>query len=121
MRLSVERDDVGFYPHAHDLRRVSVTVDGDEIKDVVTADEEAGFVLTRARNEAGHMFVDPERPDRAATKEVRGVVVINAPAKVRRAMATPVVAKLTRKAAAKRAAKRKAQGKARAATRKAAK
>lgn len=50
MRISVVERDTGFSPNA---RQAKVTLDGIEVKDCITADEEGGFVRIRSDNQPG--------------------------------------------------------------------
>lgn len=72
MRLSVDPNDRGFAPAAIGAR---VFLDGVEVQDVVTADEELGEVIVLERNEAGEFFLDLEL-DEAKRATRNGVVRI---------------------------------------------
>jgi hypothetical protein len=82
MRISIDPKDVGYEPYQaiyKSRRRVSVFLDGEmQPGTVVTADQEAGFVLRYVTHRAGNGILvkvwDPARPGVCLTEEVRGHV-----------------------------------------------
>lgn len=78
MRLSVEKDDPGYWP-AQELIDVKVTVDGVEQKFCLTADDERGEALCEVIDADGRIVIDPESPDKIKTQTLRGTVVITVP------------------------------------------
>jgi hypothetical protein len=75
MRLSVIKGDPGYSPH---MFGASVLLDGAEIKYVVTADEEAGYVVIYLRDSAGHFMFNGSRTG-IVSKTIHGIVQINVP------------------------------------------
>jgi hypothetical protein len=74
MRLSADRDDAGFDIAVY---MANVLFNGVELKDCVTADEEAGTVKIVARDASGNIIVDG---DKAGTSMMAGnVQIIAAP------------------------------------------
>jgi hypothetical protein len=86
MRISVEKDDPGFWP-ASELLDVTVSGDGVRQTCTYTADDEAGVAVV-ADLEAGVFVVDVSHPDTMARKTLRGAVVITMPNDLRRRIET---------------------------------
>lgn len=75
MRLSAKRGDPGY---TRNVYGAIVLLDGKEIKDVLTADEEAGYVVVYLRNSEGHFILNDARTE-VVSKTIHGVVQINLP------------------------------------------
>lgn len=76
MRLSADQDDPGFYPWCVLRNRdgyPSVWVDGVEVHDVITVDDDVGLVVRYRRDAKGHFVLDGED---IAREELRGDVLI---------------------------------------------
>ena len=70
MRISADKHDRGHYEFISRLSQglnVIIMLDGAVIQDVVTADDEAGFVEFYPRNEAGEFY--PDASGEAITRE----------------------------------------------------
>lgn len=72
MRLSALKDDHGYNPNSQESR---VFLDGKELKQCVTADEELGKALVNKLNEQGIAYIEPGT-DKVARKWVKGKVEI---------------------------------------------
>lgn len=80
MRLSVRVNDPGNFLYAAMGRlgsEVRIKLDGAEVDNVITADEEEGFITRYKRDEDGRLLIDG---DHAAEDTVHGKVEIIAPA-----------------------------------------
>lgn len=55
MRLSMQKEDTGYRNLAG--VRITVFIDGVEAKRVLTADEEAGYIVVCSVNEEGRVFI----------------------------------------------------------------
>jgi len=73
MRISVIEGDSGFNCW-QDFSKAVVTLDGEPVYNVLTADEMLGFVLVQDRNEWGFLQFDED--GEILTKKLRGRVVI---------------------------------------------
>jgi hypothetical protein len=60
-RVSVEEDDPGHLP-ARICRGVTVLLDGEVIKDAITADADQGFVICYANDDRGRPRIDRYKP-----------------------------------------------------------
>ncbi|PBC23475.1 MULTISPECIES: hypothetical protein [unclassified Mesorhizobium] len=72
MRISADIGDAGYVP-AEDRHGVRIFLDGIEIKDVITADEECGYIL-RARRDSLCLLV--AKDGELVTDEMYGQVKI---------------------------------------------
>ena len=79
MRVSIRSDDPGYDYNAIGSK---VFVDGVEVKNCFTADEEMGVAWCFAVDEEGKFFIDPENTDSCKEIEVRGKVRIMLPASI---------------------------------------
>ena len=77
MRISVKKEDLGYRPDAFSVR---VKLDGEEIKDCFTADEELGEAHCVARNDKGELYVGKSGNELAKVVK-RGKVKIIPPEK----------------------------------------
>jgi hypothetical protein len=75
MRLSAKKGDPGYTRSTYGA---TVLLDGKEIKDVLTADEEAGYVVVYLRNSEGHFMLNDTRTE-IVSKSLHGSVQINLP------------------------------------------
>lgn len=79
MRLSADSEDPGYAEYHHALargQRPVITLDGEEVRRCITADEEEGFVLACVLDLKGNLQVDPRVRDRVWMEERRGAVKI---------------------------------------------
>jgi len=72
MRISTEEDDPGYDEFAH-LRSITVYFNGYEIGDVLTADEELGYLKRHMTNEKGKCIIDKKTKE-LKTEERYGIV-----------------------------------------------
>jgi hypothetical protein len=77
MRLSADPRDPGYHKLAH-MTGITITLDGEPLRDVVTADEDLGIVLVQVRDRDGHFVLDGSRA-RIATRIRKGKVVVTIP------------------------------------------
>jgi hypothetical protein len=75
MRISVDQKDSGFCALLP-VAGMIISLDGSEIRDVITADEEAGEIVRGARNAAGELYIIG---DEVAKETLRGTVVVHTP------------------------------------------
>jgi hypothetical protein len=76
MRISVIPEDAGY---DYKASKAKVTLDGVDIRDCFTADEESGEAHCYARDDEGNLSIDPEAPDSVLTEIRRGEVAITFP------------------------------------------
>jgi hypothetical protein len=79
MRVSANENDPGYANFAMATangKKVSVFLDGEEIRSCVTADDELGFVVRMVLDDKGLCQIDPIETDQAWTERVTGVVEI---------------------------------------------
>lgn len=78
-RVSVNRGDAGYsqfcVAQAHG-KKVFVFLDGKEVRDCVTADDERGFVVRCVLDDRGNVQADPVDPDTIWQERVMGNVEI---------------------------------------------
>lgn len=72
MRLSVDKSDPGYCP---ETQRVRVMLNGQEVRGVITADEERRMLVRYARNSDGLIYLRPSG-DALVTETVAGDVRI---------------------------------------------
>jgi len=75
MRISADKDNVGYVP-AEQRRGVQIRLDGQELSEVITADEEQGYVCRIMRDDQ-HRIVT--KGGTVATEELRGTVEVILP------------------------------------------
>lgn len=73
MRISADKTDPGYSP---DYRHFKPMLDGVEVMNCITADEEDGMVLAYVLDARGKPQGDPGNPGRVMTEIRRGVVTI---------------------------------------------
>lgn len=73
MRLSAVLSDPGYRPDA----RAKVYLDGQEVRDCITADEELGVVTVHQRDNEGRLILNDDRTE-CVTKDYFGHVRIEA-------------------------------------------
>ena len=78
-RISIDRNDPGFRADAFDPVWI-VTLDGVELNDCVTADEDDGKVTVYARGPSGE-YIKDDTGEAIATTVLKGKVVISRRAK----------------------------------------
>lgn len=77
MRLSAKMTDPGYATYVGIKRAdltIAITLDGKEVKDVLVADEEEGFIERFMRDEKGKPV---RNGDEWVTQQILGVVAIN--------------------------------------------
>ncbi|MGO4641708.1 hypothetical protein AB4Z43_25030 [Mesorhizobium sp. 2RAF45] len=78
MRISADNDDAG-YVSAERRRGVRIYLDGIDLKDVITADEEDGYILRALRDDLQLLVFENGQ---LVTEEMRGKVKIIAPQRI---------------------------------------
>ena len=73
MRVSADRTDPGYSIDC--LRVTKVTLNGEEVRDVLTADEEEGFIISLLRDKSG-CFIPLDEEAGYATTRIEGKVKI---------------------------------------------
>ncbi|ACL61434.1 hypothetical protein [Methylobacterium nodulans] len=79
MRISIDARDPGFrtYAEARDQGiTFNVTLDGERVRSVHTADDLTGEVIVPARDAGGHLMFDPCQPSKTLLETRRGRVRI---------------------------------------------
>ena len=56
MRISTDKDDPGFHPNPFGTK---VWLDGEEVRECITADDELGMVVCHELDENGYPFIRP--------------------------------------------------------------
>lgn len=80
MRISTNPADPGYLGKGSQAR-YRIFLDGEELYDVLTADDAAGEVVCYVKREDGSYEGDPQRPGRALLETRRGrVTIVKAPA-----------------------------------------
>ena len=72
MRMSVKKNDSGYHKRAYNFK---VLLDGHDLQDCFTADEDMGYALIHKRDENGQMVLN-EYKDEVVTEKVFGKVEI---------------------------------------------
>lgn len=76
MRISTLKSDRGYHPQAHLCK---VFLDGEQVKDCVMADEEAGMVYCYKTDSKGNLTIDPNTGNTLQVVARQGKVQIVAP------------------------------------------